>query len=1266
MKKTMLKSALAAVCLTLLFTGCPNPEQLDPNSKPTVVDEELEDEVDEVITDPTDYGKGTNSKENFPEPKYDNPTYSKVKSESLDFIFNNQTLGTTTIVINRTEWKKLCDDYRYFYKNENCVHAEAYTYEKDGKSWTLKNVGFRLRGNTSRYCPQGIDNGNKQGQANYDWNPSYYAYANKKNKDYRQTHFKVDFEEFVGVDENGKELEQRMSDCMKGVALKRMDESCTREIFCYDLFRKNGIWTAPRASHTRLILKIREDDTDNSTTTVDFGVYEMFEEVNKQSLKARESGKNNNADTAWKDNKGNLWKCANDLTTGRMNETGVEDIRIIYKDDEEKPAGIQTNGREDENRIGYIRKQYSLDLKTNKDNFSEAETELQSFITALNALPKSKNPTDAEITQIKAFYEKWFDMDFFLKTYAVNILCGMDDDYWGNANNFYLYFGNDKNGNRKVWLIPFDYDNTLGHSINGDKEGFLHNPLHWGRGKDRPLMDRLLLVPEYKEKFKEYLLEVCQNEYWNYETCSQLFLKWGSMVSLYINSPDLSYKGLGVNQFADWTTWNPSGYSLTGKYNNIFDATKEAFIKNLTGETIASNRPVISQVSDNSIQGFKIKIEKIPPEAASREIYINDKYVSSLERDWSSERNAFNHISEYIFDDEWQYPYTNNGNQYKVYVKYIDENYQTLVTTNELTVTAHGGLGELSSNASSIKYSIQSNKLIFNPSPVMKIGNNTLSGDNGYYKLESDTLEWEYLENKNIGKSVSEVDLNSYFPHDKGITKDTLFQFRLYYEIPNTHGDNYRYILLDFDDTKVKELHLNYDFPSELSEDKSATKPGLNLKIDASKIPSDAYNRSFYINGKQVSDMGRIYNNGEFPAEHIKDTFWNYPYVKAGNKYTVYAEYWNKNWKSTVLQGTEFVAKSGLGELSVNKFTYKVEGNKLVFSTAPLVTLNGEKLDKGNFRIEFRTVIKKGDDWIGDKTFSYGTTEVSLKDIFRGKVSDTSTQFKVYLFYEIPNDEAGFKYRYPVISEEDSIKANLHLTEAIPEMLTWDSSATTQGLNLKVTSSEIPENAYARELWVNGRYVLEMERRYTDDGEKPAEYIGDTVINYPYVKAGTEYKVYVLYRDKEWHEYRSSEIKVTPTSGLGEISLTNKDSIAYKIEGNHLIFTTPPKFKLGDDELENPFFKFNIDNNSLFGDKWIAGPEEEGPSIDLDLDRYIDNGHRPVYTSDQITFELFLKEYVRDSKNNDHYRYHYRYQVFEQKDTLVSNLHLTSNLLKRQ
>ena len=71
-----------------------------------------------------------------------NDTVASTRAANLDFIFNNTTLGTTTITIKRSEWNKLCDDYRYFYKNENCVHALNYKYEKDGESWSIPNVGF--------------------------------------------------------------------------------------------------------------------------------------------------------------------------------------------------------------------------------------------------------------------------------------------------------------------------------------------------------------------------------------------------------------------------------------------------------------------------------------------------------------------------------------------------------------------------------------------------------------------------------------------------------------------------------------------------------------------------------------------------------------------------------------------------------------------------------------------------------------------------------------------------------------------------------------------------------------------------------------------------------------------------------------------------------------------------------------------------------------------------------------------------------------------
>lgn len=492
---------------------------------------------------------------------FTNPVPFETRSQNLDFIFNNQTLGTTTITIKRSEWNKLCDNYRYFYKNENPVHAEIYSYKKDGKSWTFGNIGFRLRGNSSRFCPQGIDNGRKQEQANAQWSKDYYDYAERKNNDYRQSHFKIDFEEFL---EDGEEA--KMAKCLKSVALKRLDHSCGREIFCYDTFHKFGIWTVPRASHTRLIFNFIEND--NSITKVDYGVYEMFEEINSQSIKARDS-KNNAAQNAWKSSKGNLWKCSEaPLTDSSGKGMGIENIFINF----------DRNGE----RIGKTWDAFPMDLKTNKDNFEAASNELKDFIAELNSLPVPAGNNDrTAIEKIKAFYEKWFDVEFFLKTQAVNILFGMDDDYWGNANNYYLYFDTgSKKASGKVYFIPFDYDNSLGCSIH--EGGFLNNPLKWGLGENRPLMDKILMVPEYKELFMELLKQAYSDPLWNFENCKEKFLYWKSMVEPYLASRDLNER-ISVKFWGDYT-WRPGGYSLTAKMNNVFDATKNSYEKWLKKE----------------------------------------------------------------------------------------------------------------------------------------------------------------------------------------------------------------------------------------------------------------------------------------------------------------------------------------------------------------------------------------------------------------------------------------------------------------------------------------------------------------------------------------------------------------------------------------------------------------------------------------------------------------------------------------------------------
>lgn len=729
--------------------------------------------IDETNSEKEQADENGNNQTTIDESDSNNPTFSN-RSVALDFIFNNQTLGTTTITIKRSEWNELCDNYRYFYKNENSVHAESYVYEKDGMSWTMKDVGFRLRGNTSRFCPQGYDNGREQNQPNVSWSESYYNYAeNKNNTDYRQTHFKVGFEEFLEDDES-----QKMAGAMKGVALKRLDHSCGREIFCYDLFHKNGIWTAPRASHTRLILKILEDESDNSTTTVDYGVYEMFEEVNKQSLKARAKDENP-ASNAWKNSKGNLWKCSSSLTDSSGEGMGVENIVINFDE----------NG----NRINKTWEYYPMDLKTNKDDLSSAKSEFCSFISELNALPNVRDKNDtANITTIKNFYEKWFDVDFFLKTYAVNILCGMDDDYWGNANNFYLYFDTGAKGTQKVYFIPFDYDNTLGCSIH--EGGFKNNPLEWGQKAERPLMDKLLSVPEYKQKFVDYLLEVSTNDYWNYETGSTQFLYWESMVSPYLNSPDLDYH-IGVNSFNDYT-WCPSGYSLTREINNLFDATTTSFRKWINGENLS-----IYEINDD-YKGIKIGIKNIPEDAAIRKIYINGKLSADLGLEWN---NGDSYISEDIFKTEFGYPYTTAGKDYKIYVQYLNKSYGVIETSPTITITAINGLGdfELTNKPT---YTIKSNILTFDPEPEIKIGsNNPRTDDNWdeYYILELQTTDWNYQSWNYLGASCNNFDFTKAV---KAASKTSDFMFTLYYMVSNSDYGNYCLGLYDYEDTKSFKL----------------------------------------------------------------------------------------------------------------------------------------------------------------------------------------------------------------------------------------------------------------------------------------------------------------------------------------------------------------------------------------------------------------------------------------------------------------------------
>ena len=446
-----------------------------------------------------------------------NPEYSS-RTEALDTIFNPDELGEIVLVIDRSEWKKhlyYCDNS--WNQHEDSVVAKGFYFKKDNKEWFFKDIGFRIRGNTSRRRPQ---LGNEA-----------------ENNDYVQAHFALDFEEWT-------EDDKKLANCMKGLILKRFkdDPTYSREIYSYNLFRQNGIWISPRAAYTRLIIQI--DEGDGTFETVDYGIYSMIEEIKKQFLKERTEETGGYLSS----NKGNLWKClgANFKDTYSI---GEEDVYF-----EKDKNGNITN---------FVRNTFAYDYKS--DDFDSAKTQLLDFIEELNNLPNCTDGynDEADIETIELFYTKKMDGDLFLKTYAINVILGMWDDYWINNNNYYFYF--DKGG--KAYFIPYDYDNSLGVCHLGVDAGKA-NPFEWGNLTDgkHPLIQKILQVPEYMKLYQKYLLEYSnEDSYFDDDKSIARIKNWQSMIEPYIYSENLVYADT-TTEFID----KPAGWGDSYKNYTIY------------------------------------------------------------------------------------------------------------------------------------------------------------------------------------------------------------------------------------------------------------------------------------------------------------------------------------------------------------------------------------------------------------------------------------------------------------------------------------------------------------------------------------------------------------------------------------------------------------------------------------------------------------------------------------------------------------------------
>jgi hypothetical protein len=271
---------------------------------------------------------------------------------------------------------------------------------------TVTNVGFRLRGNTSR---------------------------NSAKKS-----FKVSFNEFV----QGRKWKGVEKLNLNG---EHNDVSIMRSRMCNQLLKYAGL-PAARTSYVRLYINNEYK-----------GLYLNVEHIDEEFIQRRFTN----------DHTGNLFKC----------NYGA-DLKQIGS----SPAPYMGT--------------YELKTNTQANNYSG----LINFIDILN------NTNESQFT---CAIQQVFDVELYLRTLAMEILIGHWDGYAGNKNNYYLY---QRPSDGKFVFIEYDMDNSLGvdWGIIPFENWSTRNIYTWAKG-DKPLYDRLMAVPYFKDRFNFHMNDLLNN-----------------------------------------------------------------------------------------------------------------------------------------------------------------------------------------------------------------------------------------------------------------------------------------------------------------------------------------------------------------------------------------------------------------------------------------------------------------------------------------------------------------------------------------------------------------------------------------------------------------------------------------------------------------------------------------------------------------------------------------------------------------------------------
>lgn len=394
------------------------------------------------------------------------------------YLYDINAVPEITLTVTEADWNQYLTNFDNDANNNLYVPAK-FTFKKGNNVFERAKVGMLPRGNTSRRRPEGTT-GQMHQREGADWHHAHYGIKFTDNDGGKP---------FFGSDR---------------IVLKWFhgDPAYCRDVFCYDLFHRFGVWSAPYSSFCRLSIYVEGD-----SKPAYMGVYEMLEGIKTTWLQDRqEKGHLTDAN-------GHLWKGgwaeeSHDNWVG----ANLSDFNIYGT----KLMGVSKEGMD-----------FTYSLENNSKDLANAQQELYDFMEDMRPL------TDGSAS-LQTYLEQHMDVDLFLRAMAVTVAVGMWDDYWVNSNNLYFYF----DSNHKFHFIPFDYDNTLGTTkpINGMLNSGTQDPLHWGsRGEDRLLIKKVLSIASYENRYKQYLRElVTSTELMEPEAAIARVKKFQGMIADYV------------------------------------------------------------------------------------------------------------------------------------------------------------------------------------------------------------------------------------------------------------------------------------------------------------------------------------------------------------------------------------------------------------------------------------------------------------------------------------------------------------------------------------------------------------------------------------------------------------------------------------------------------------------------------------------------------------------------------------------------------------